>query len=331
MSSPSRDRFERARYVLLSLLLDNLPLKVVSLVIAVGVWIWVQSSLVVTRVVRVRVDYAWPSELVRVEDPPKRLALTLEGPQGRIANLAPRQLSMEVDLTEGIEGENTIDFANQVINGIPQGLSVQQISPMESMVVLEEPLKKVVRVSPMPIGQPARDHEIRNITAEPETVTLIGPRSQLEGISQIPTGIINVNNIRTDTVIEIPLTPGKTIRSLWEGPIKVTVDVEPLMSEKSFNAVKVMITEEGWLASPDTISVRLRGPVEALRRVDGSELAVLARVPEGLSEEAVNLQLRYAASTAQAGLEIINKGPDSIEVSEVSPSRIVLNRKEEVP
>lgn len=320
-------RVEQLRELLLTLFLDNFPLKVVSLGVAIGVWVWVQSSLVVNRTVRVRVEYGWPNELVRVEDPPKRLALTLEGPQGLLAGLDPRQLSMTVDLSDREEGENTIDFTNQLVNGVPQGITVQQVSPMETELILEPPMKKVVSVDPTIIGAPARDWQVVRYRVEPETVTLIGPKSQIENISKVPTDVVDINDLREDRTFQIPLTPGETIRSLWEGPIDIIFDVEPLIADKGFQSVRVLVNTPGWVATPETVTVRLQGPADALRDVDGSRLAVRAEVPAGISTTANVAQLQYTPD-APSGLIVLNTGPPSVQVVELSPERIVLKRLE---
>jgi len=315
----------RARDVIISFFVENIPLKLVSLGLAVAIWAWVQSTQVTERTYRVRVSYAWPSALVRVDDVPARLRVTLEGPQSVLLPLEQRRLSMVVDLTDGTEGVNEVDFSVQRLEGLPQGVTVTQISPPVKDVTLEPPMEKEVPVTLSTIGQPPRGYEIKALSVEPPTVMISGPKSQIQNVSQAPTDVIDLNGTRQDTVLEVPLTPGNMVRSLWEGPVTVTVDVEPIETTRTFPAVPVVVRGAGWRAETESIQLTLRGPFETLEAIDSAGLSVMAQVPAGADPEQSTLEMRYNSEDA-GELSLVGVDTSDIVFTELSPPTVILRR-----
>lgn len=324
---PSRpDRTQQIRDAVVSFFVDNIPLKLLALGCAVAVWAWVQSEQVVTRRLRVRVDYIWPADLVRVEEVPLRLVVTLEGPQSVLLPLDQRRLSMEVDLAEGIEGNNEVDFTTQQLHGLPPSLTMKQISPPGADITLEQPMEKEVPVTLSTIGQPPRGFEIKELVVEPPTVMISGPKSQIQNISQAPTDVIDLSGIRSDASFEVPLTQGNTVRSLWSGPVQVSVDIEAVVGTRTLKEVPVVVRGAGWSAETETVRLTLQGPVAELEALDAAGLSVMARVPEALPEEQDTLEMRYDSATPTEGLVFVGTGSAAIAVAELIPSTVVLRR-----
>ena len=302
--------------------LENVLLKLLSLGCAVGAWAWVQSAQVVQQRVRVRVNYDWPADLVRVEEAPKQLVVTVEGPQGLVRTLNPRRLLMRVDLSDGTEGVNAIDFTSRPILNLPQDLLVVQISPPEADVVLEPPMEKVVAIKPTVIGEPARGWTRKSVSFEPETVTITGPKSLVQRLSQVPTDVVDTSGIQADTTVAVPLMLGDVIRSAWQLPVSVTIDVEPLLAQRTFTAV-ALSPPPGWRAEPETVQVVLEGPVVELQELSSAQLALQATLPADAPPDQVRT-LRYDARSG-AGLTLLNKGSDAISVKEIVPTAIKLH------
>jgi hypothetical protein len=319
----------RLRETAVAFFLENIPLKLLALGCAVAIWAWVQSEQVVSRRVRVRVTYVWPTELVQVDEVPTRLVVTLEGPQSVVLPLEARLLGMEVDLTEGVEGNNEIDFSIQPLRGLPQSLRIKQISPPGADIALEQPMEKEVPVTLSTIGQPPRGYEIRELTVDPPTVMISGPKSQIQNISQAPTDVIDLNSLREDTSLEVPLTQGGTVSSLWEGPVRVSIDIEEIVGTRTFPEVPVAVRGAGWSGVTETVRMTLKGPVAELEALDGAQLSVIARIPDEVPIEQIELQMRYNSSNPTDRLEFVGIGPDSIIVTELSPPTVVLRRMPE--
>lgn len=321
-------RADRIRGFFIHAFLENVPLKLLSLGFAVSIWAWVQSEQVVSRRVRARIKYAWPSieTLVRVGEFPTRLVVTMQGPQGVVRSIDPDQLWVEIDLTEGVEGVNLVDFTTARLNGLSDStpLSISQISPPEADISLEKPIDRLVRVEPIPVGSLADGFQLISITVEPETVRIIGPQSQVLETSRIPTDIIDIAELATDQVLEVPLQPGGNMRVDLSPPrVTVTIDTEPILSQRTFEDVPVMVRGEGWRSDTTAVRVVLLGPIADVRAIDSTRVSVVAHVPEpppGVTPFA----LQHTSGQSGLGLEVLHGGSEDIEIIEMAPMIINL-------
>lgn len=315
------------RDLLISSFIHNIPLKLLALGGAVAVWAWVQSEQVVTRRVRVQVRYIWPSSLVWIEAPPTRLVVTLEGPQSVLLPLDQQKLNMEVNLTEGfIEGNNEIDFTIQPLNGLPQSLTVQQISPPGTDILLEEPREKEVPVLLSFINQPPRGYYLEAHTLEPQTVIVSGPKSQIQNISSAPTDVIDLSNYQEDTTIDVRLIWGGTVKSIQDGPIQVTLDIKEQVTDRNFSAVPIATQSPGWQLLTESTTVTLRGPVRTLEAINHDDLSLQAIVPDSVLPEQDQVEIRYTASTSPQELAFTGFNSEAISIVGLEPSVIVLQR-----
>ena len=148
----STERFSNLRGQLGRAFSHNLMFKTLGFIFAVFIWAWVQTEQVVDTRSRAGVVYVWPDELVRVQDVPKTLVVTLRGPQGLVRNLEPGHLIYKVDLSDAELGQTSVDFSAKILSGLPDGVSVVQISPPAVDVDLDRRLEREVRVKEMVIG-----------------------------------------------------------------------------------------------------------------------------------------------------------------------------------
>jgi hypothetical protein len=322
-------RGERIREFFLTALLENVPLKLLSLSFALSIWAWVQSEQVVTRRVRARIKYAWPSieELVRVGEYPTRLVVTLEGPQGGVRSIDPDQLWVEIDLTAGIEGDNLVDFTTARLNGLSESspLNISQISPPEADILLEKPSDRLVRIEPITVGELADGFELVSVTVEPEMVRIIGPQSQVLETSRIPTDIIDVAELSADRVVEVPLQPGGNMRVDLSPPrVTVTIDTEAILISRTFTDIPVMVRGEGWESDITSVRVVLQGPVADIRTLDSTRVSVVAHLPEP-QPGVTPFPIHHMPDNPQTGLEVLHGGSSEITVVEISPGIINLS------
>jgi YbbR domain-containing protein len=312
---------------LISSIFQNIPTKLLAVGGAIAVWAWVQSEQVVTRRVRVQVNYIWPASLVWSEEPPTRLVVTLEGPQSVLLPLDQQQLNMDVNLTEGAsEGNNEVDFTIQTLNGLPQSLGIKQISPPGTDIWLEEPRAKEVPVRLSLINQPPRGYELKGYTLEPQDVIVSGPKSQIQNISEAPTDVIDLSNYQEDTTIDVRLIRGTTVKSLLDGPIRVTLDIEESILDRTFTDVPITSRASGWELLTESVTITLRGPVRVLETLKHDDLSLEAIVPESVPPEQDQQEIRYTGSTPMQDLVFTGFDTETISIAGLEPSMIVLQR-----
>ena len=243
-------------------------MKVASVLMAIGLWSWVQSAKVVESHSRAQLQYSWPETLLNVEEVPRSITITLSGSQRRLRALEHAIVSIPIDLSSVKLGLTTVDLSKEKIIGLPEGLEIVQFSPPQLDIQFDRPLTRPVKVSAPTIGEPADGFVVDSIVLEPSTVEITGPQSLLRHITEIQTDLVDINEIESDTVILAPLAlPVRTTLAKPSGPLKVKVDISALVVTRTFSDVPVLPRGTGWRAVDETVSLVLEGPENAIRSI----------------------------------------------------------------
>tara|TARA_B100000575_G_scaffold51828_1_gene38563 strand:+ start:27 stop:998 length:972 start_codon:yes stop_codon:yes gene_type:complete len=317
---------ERIQAKVRDLLTREMPFKVLSLVFAIMIWAWVQTQQIVSQRTRAQVLWSFPEEMTWIDPVPKTLVVTIRGPQGLVRNVKNRTLRYDVDLSESEQGLVSVDFAGRSIRGIPEGVSVVQISPPGVDVQLDRKMDRVVKVVPAVVGDAGTGYRVASITVEPKAANIAGPRSVLRTVAEIGTDVIDLNGLTEDRTYTLALAPKeRSIVSTLNEPVKVTVDVEPVIAEKTFTDVPIMSRADGWKAVPATAVVTLSGPAAAMRDLTADRISVQAHLPNP-APVGKPLSVRFNPAEPGAGLDVVHQGPKDVTVIKVVPNDVVLQR-----
>ena len=306
----------RIKIILRATFTDNILLKVASLLSAMLIWIWVQNTQITTSTVRTKVNYIWPDSLVRVEDPIQSIILNVEGPQGRINQLEDLELYISVDISDGIEGINPVDFSSRSIGNLPQGIKVVRISPPAVSIELDKPMQREVDIIPNLVGSVDSGWEVSSIEVMPSTVTINGPQQKIENITSIQTEAISVDGFSKSTIIPSGLSlPTSTIQSEWFAPVQVKLRLTPLMITKNFSAIPVTVREQGWKTTVRIAKVSLRGPQNYMNQLDSTDLSIL------LSAQTVQGQsTTLDFGKDDNGIQVIYPPNENVTVTKLAPN-----------
>ena len=201
---------------------ENIGLKAMSFGLAVAIWALLQSEQVVERRTRVKVQYSWPEDLVRVDEVPRWVSVTVSGPQGRVRAVERRSLQMKVDLTDAERGQVPIDFTELQVNGLPDSLKITQITPPMAEVELDAKMRQKVHVRPSVIGEPVDGWSRGTITVEPQSIEVEGPASLLRELTEVSTEIVNISGSKETVEADVGLSlPTRTIKPTVDAPVHV--------------------------------------------------------------------------------------------------------------
>jgi YbbR domain-containing protein len=160
--------------------MKNFWLKVISLVLAFVLWLFVSASR--REPVRERIFTAplslvsIPSNLViTTTEIPGSVAVRVRGRASDLRNLATQNMEVPVDL-QWIQnaGEAEITLRPQAIN-VPPEVEVVSISPNKVRFRVEELRQRTVPVRPFLMGNPPAGYVIGEATADPPVVLVSGP------------------------------------------------------------------------------------------------------------------------------------------------------------
>lgn len=201
--------------------LKNLPFKIVSLAIAILLW-WAvgrDQPLEVPMTVPLEFQNA-PANLEVNSNYPFEARLTLRGPQRLMQELNPSEVHAVLDLQGAGPGESTFDLTRNDIH-VPRNVKVVQIVPSQFHLSFDRSVTRSVPVQPRVIGTLLSGYGITDVTADPSTITIIGPERRVDAIQTAmtdpvdATGVVGKATFTTHVYVADPLvrvrTPG-TIR-----------------------------------------------------------------------------------------------------------------------
>jgi hypothetical protein len=185
-----------------------------------------------------------------------------------------------VDLSKLTDGEYV--FSEDLVQ-LPPGLRVTSINPPSIRLSFEERAAKVVAVKPLFDGQPARGYALGEVSITPSHVTVRGPRSIVDAMSEVQTRPISVDGLTAGSEERVPLAPIEPHVTVVERQnIDVRFRIVEDLGMLALGPLRVLIQPApgSQLAVPGTattqpgkVKLLLRGPKNTLDRIDPADVA----------------------------------------------------------
>ncbi len=208
---------------------DNLGLKSLSLVLALFLWFLVMGEQGAERVMSVRVEFRdVPEGLMLVSRSDGAVLLKVQGPKRVLANLAVDEVTVSLGGRELREGTHLMPLAPSDLRGLPRSVEVVEVSPRSLRLRVEARLEREVEVAPRIEGTPGHGFVVRRVRAEPRTVRIEGPRTEVRAITRAFTLPVNVEGRTQGFATRTTLEPvNGQMRILDDAPIRVSVEIAP--------------------------------------------------------------------------------------------------------
>jgi len=306
-----------ARPLIVRMFTDELPIKVLSMVLAVTLFVLVRNDKDATSGAYVKVIYTLPEDRVLVSDPVPEVKVSVRGPWTKLQHLDRSIEPIRIDLTKTHAPEVRID--DDLVK-VPAGVRVASITPSEIHVEFEPRVVREVPVQPILEGQPAEGYRVAKVTAEPAHVRVDGAKSAVDAIERVPTRPLRIADVRGPVKGDVALeAPPLHTRFLESTTVMVKADVQPAMVEKVFEDMPVKVvglTRMDGTVDPPTAKLTLRGPSVLLG--DVSDKTVSLRVEASLIDG--RPPAKYLRSLTVSGL------PAGV-AAEVQPDQVMLTTK----
>ncbi len=196
------------------MLFGNPGMKVLSVVLAISLWIFVtyrgQSEIAVDVPIGFR---NVPKGLELLRESAKTVALNLRGQERLLKSLKPMDINVVLDLSNAKKGEMTF-YLNKNDVLVPGTVDILRLEPTAVRVVLDESMVKTLPVKAAVIGAPEKGFKIASVDVKPSAVTVEGARSELARIAVLMTEPIDVTGFDSDIRETVRLNiNGKNIRT----------------------------------------------------------------------------------------------------------------------
>ena len=286
----------RAEKLLRRIFLEDWSLKLLSLAIAIVLWLLVTGqNQPVTAHVNVQLNFIRPQALEISNDPPRTVDVMLTGSRNKLDDLTSLDLVATVDLADQRSGEKLLRLADKAQIPLPQGIKVDGFQPSAIPIRLEEVVDRQVKVEPKLEGKPEEGFEVYSVYPNKGSVTVHGPESRVNALDKLMTESIWLAGHKesfTATNVAIDVPDPKV--DLLEPVVNVNVEIGERRIEKHFSGVSVSTTQGGKV-QPATTSVTLLGvesmvnslkPEEVKIVLDGDLLPRL-EIPEALKGKVI--------------------------------------------
>jgi YbbR domain-containing protein len=281
-------------------LFDNLGFKLAALVIVALLWVSVtaderQAQPVPTRVAYEVSDSAW----VLVQGP-AFVSTTFQGRNRELLGLLMDEpvVTVQIDSVEGPDMSFQLPL-DQVVYDRDLGVVPSFITPGELSLRFERRESARIAVTPDVEAIPAAGFTVLTpILVQPESVTVRGPASWLEGLTRISTRRVQLDAVSNTVLRDVGLSVPANVQGVEIDPpsVLVTVNLDSLIV--SSRRVPLRLAGPGAaaaVAEVDSVNVVVRGAATRVSaRLDAIEEVVLelSTTPEGPESHALSVALR---------------------------------------
>jgi diadenylate cyclase len=211
----------------------NIGLKLVSLLLAIGLWTVVSGDPIAEVEMKVPIEFHNLPDNLEIDSASFTEAqIRVRGPERVIHRLQAADLHAEIDLASVRPGERTFDLTGRQVR-VPRDLEVVQIIPGQFHLSFDDRETRTVEVRPRVTGNFASGLRVKQVTADPSSVMITGPRRRVEAVEDATTDPVDISGAMTRaSFVTQAFVPDPLIQVVHPTPIRVTVIMEGSGDEK---------------------------------------------------------------------------------------------------
>jgi YbbR domain-containing protein len=293
----------------------HLGLKVLSVVLALLLWMIVSGEEMVERGLRVPLELQQvPVGLELTGEVPATVDVRVRGASGTLSRVSTGDVVAVLDLRNARSGRRLFPLTPKDVR-VPFGVEIVQVQPSALAMAFEPSASRRVPVMPAVDGRPAPGYVVGSLEADPKTVEVIGPESAVRRATEALTDPVSVSGARERVQQSVTLgLIDPSLRLKNAGTATVTVQIVPAPLERSLQGRPVHLRNVApnleAQAVPSAVGLTLRGSRQALARVEADDIVAYVDLA-GLGPGQYSLTV-HADSSPEAGVTRIE--PSSVQV-----------------
>ena len=295
------------------MLMENIPLKLVSLGLATLLWFVIAGEKTSEMGVSAPLELQnFPKDLEVTGEPVDNVEVRLRASPGIIQRIGPGDVSAQLDLAGLQEGEHIVHLTDKSIR-MPFGVKVVKITPSILTLSLERTVQKVVPVRPRLVGRPAAGFEVGEVRADPAEVRIAGPRSRVQAVESAFTEPLSIEGAQAGVsdVVNMGLDD-PLLRVLGSPRVRATVRIREEEGERAVDGVPIEVRGGEASLRPASVRVVVTGPASLLRTLTLADLHASVDLAAAPPEESPAVAVDLAPG--HAGLRVKEISPPSVAV-----------------
>jgi YbbR domain-containing protein len=301
----------------------NAGLRIISLMIAVGLWIFVNAGQRgAVENVSVPISYrSLPPGLVIVNHPPDFVKIEVSGPRTLLSLLDPERLTVKLDLGNMPTGRSDLKLSPSMFN-VPRQTNVSRITPDEVHVDVDRIVARELPIHLDIDGHPAPNYQINSVELKPAMVSVSGPSRYVMPLQNVDTEPIELKGETSDLDARLALQSPNNNVHVGADRVQVHLDIGEVIANKEFKGVPVEVRDTDFKTrvSPQKATITLRGPVGKLDGLDPKGLVYVDA--KGGDPGARELPLQV---DLPEGMQLVKQAPDRVRLRIYREKRTDLN------
>ena len=267
-------------------LFDNIGLKFLSLVLAVTVFLLVNTDKDREITARIGVSYSLPTDKdkVLVSERLDEVRVTIKGPWQRLRKFDEREVErINLDLSRAPAGDVVI--TPDMIH-LPANLNITSISPRTVHVAFDRRVEKLVEINVPVSGRPEHGFVASEVKPVPATIKVRGAESTLRALASVQTREVSFESRAESFVAETEIVPPDGVDVEGSPGVVVHVAIDEELVTRKLPALTVSVRGDGidpakWQVTPAQVDVVLTGTLLAVEKAKTAIAPIVRLTPGG--------------------------------------------------
>jgi hypothetical protein len=191
---------------------NNIGWKLLSLAIALAIWMLVASEPELSTFATTRIEFQnLPNNLELSSTPVTSILLELRGPSSQLSGLGDDSghTAVILDMAGVTPGERTFTIGPGEVR-VPRGVRVVRTTPSEVRFRFERSLVRAIPVKVRFANEGHNGYRVSGVTVEPAELEIAGPQSRVARVTSVETDPVDVGSaigflrVRVNTDVEDP-------------------------------------------------------------------------------------------------------------------------------
>jgi YbbR domain-containing protein len=209
----------------MKLLTRNLGWKLLSLAIAVTLWILAAREPEVATSLSIPIEFKKiPDDLDVGGNLPDRVRLEVRGPSGRLSRDNLADAAVVLDLSDARAGERTYTIRSSNVS-LPFGVVFYRAVPSQVTLRFDQLIARSVAIRPIFVKIPD-GYRVGSTVIEPAKVWIRGPEERVNNISQVLTDPVDLTGVVSQKAFRTRVNIGDPLVRLEAPEVTVKVTLE---------------------------------------------------------------------------------------------------------
>ena len=302
--------------ILKDLLVNNIELKVGSLLLAILLWLQIAGQ-PVQRTLLLPVEFVnIPVEMEIANDYEREVEVVIRSRS--TASFDERELAIVVDL-RGVEPgvERSFPLGSESVLNTPYDVDVLDFTPARIRLQLDNTVEKMIEVTPQIVGQPVDGFEVSGV--EVPQVMIRGPESRVENVAEVQTEPINIEGLASAVSRQVAVDIGDRGVRINPPSVSVVVMIEEERKEVRVRRIPIRLIPQDtgirlatrWAEVQGTVPASFMGELD----VEDFQATVNTEALEPREEPYLVMTAISVPEAYNGVLRITSVIPEQVEIS----------------